>query len=489
MAGDPFHERLSELGPALLNALAAFEEVRRRLDPPQIPGLRDAVQPIAARLHAALAAFAATPAPGGLGDLAAQLRQSAEAADAALELFCGDASPAQAIPRVLRAMHEHCRAQALLYPLRRVLPPVSRFFFEPAVRDRAAALDADPRPDTPTGIITARQKDGARGGFSLYVPEYYDAARAWPLIVALHGGSGTGDDFLWTWLTEARSRGCLLMSPTSLGSTWSLMDEDVDAYLAQSAQQTPLWTMRRSLIERLMRPAPGEQFNEQLRQQGYSRPGKAVAQIPDLSNWEATARIGELDRGHIGVGQHAELSVVAAPGKKLLGKIKTIGGTAGPPWDRHFDCRVAIENLALACGSGSGLFVGILRLDGPEQFLVPLNRRIGIVAALQEQLVAADGDRLVDLAEDLLEAEDVAFVGADVAVERAEVALRHADVGVVHVAIDDVCDDAVGVFLQADAVGQLAEQCGGRPAIQIERLVTGDALTVPNLLRQPLDHG
>ncbi|MEP7365768.1 MAG: efflux RND transporter periplasmic adaptor subunit [Acidobacteriota bacterium] len=75
-----------------------------------------------------------------------------------------------------------------------------------------------------------------------------------------------------------------------------------------------------------------------------ARPGKAVAQIPDLSNWEATARIGELDRGHIGVGQHAELSVVAAPGKKLLGKIKTIGGTAGPPWDRHFDCRVAIEN-------------------------------------------------------------------------------------------------------------------------------------------------
>jgi len=75
-----------------------------------------------------------------------------------------------------------------------------------------------------------------------------------------------------------------------------------------------------------------------------ARPGKAVAQIPDLSNWEATARIGELDRGHIAVGQPAELTVVAAPGKVLRGKIKTIGGTAGPPWDRHFDCRVAIEN-------------------------------------------------------------------------------------------------------------------------------------------------
>ena len=229
MSGDPFHQRLGELGPALLNALAAFEEVRRRLDPPQIPGLRRAAQPIATRLHDALAAFAAAPAPDGLGDLAAQLRQSAEAADAAFELFCGEASPAQAIPRVLRAMHEHCRAQELLYPLRRVLPPVGRFFLEPAVRERAADFDPEPNPGLPTGIITARQKDGARGGFSLYVPEYYDAERDWPLIVALHGGSGTGDDFLWTWLTEARSRGCLLLSPTSLGSTWSLMDEDIDA--------------------------------------------------------------------------------------------------------------------------------------------------------------------------------------------------------------------------------------------------------------------
>ena len=47
--------------------------------------------------------------------------------------------------------------------------------------------------------------------------------------------------------------------------------EDVDAYLARSAQQTPLWTMRRSLVERLLRPAPGEQVNEQFRQQQLTR--------------------------------------------------------------------------------------------------------------------------------------------------------------------------------------------------------------------------
>jgi HlyD family secretion protein len=76
-----------------------------------------------------------------------------------------------------------------------------------------------------------------------------------------------------------------------------------------------------------------------------ARPGKAVAQIPDLSSWEATARIGELDRGHIAEGQSAELSVIAIPGSALHGKIKSIGGTTGPPWDRHFDCRIAIQNI------------------------------------------------------------------------------------------------------------------------------------------------
>jgi len=75
-----------------------------------------------------------------------------------------------------------------------------------------------------------------------------------------------------------------------------------------------------------------------------ARPGKAVAQIPDLSSWEATARIGELDRGHIAEGQAAELSVIAIPDARLRGKIKSIGGTTGPPWDRHFDCRVDIES-------------------------------------------------------------------------------------------------------------------------------------------------
>jgi phospholipase/carboxylesterase len=69
---------------------------------------------------------------------------------------------------------------------------------------------------------------GSRGNFSLYVPEYYDAARSWPLVVAMHGGSGNGGGFLWSWVREARTRGLVVIAPTAIGSTWSLMDPDTD---------------------------------------------------------------------------------------------------------------------------------------------------------------------------------------------------------------------------------------------------------------------
>lgn len=74
------------------------------------------------------------------------------------------------------------------------------------------------------------------------------------------------------------------------------------------------------------------------------RPGMAVAQIPDLTSWEVTARIGELDRGHLEEGQKTAIQVVALPGQYFAGHIKSIGGTTGSPWDRHFDCKIALDH-------------------------------------------------------------------------------------------------------------------------------------------------
>ena len=71
-----------------------------------------------------------------------------------------------------------------------------------------------------------RNDTSERGGYSVYVPEDYDPARAYPLVMALHGGAGHGRLFLWSWLREARGRGVILVAPTATGDTWSLMEPD-----------------------------------------------------------------------------------------------------------------------------------------------------------------------------------------------------------------------------------------------------------------------
>jgi multidrug efflux pump subunit AcrA (membrane-fusion protein) len=74
------------------------------------------------------------------------------------------------------------------------------------------------------------------------------------------------------------------------------------------------------------------------------RPGMAVAEIPDLSNWELSANIDELDRGHLASGDKVAITVIALPEHAFSGHIKEIGGTSGPPWNRRFECKVAIDD-------------------------------------------------------------------------------------------------------------------------------------------------
>ncbi len=89
------------------------------------------------------------------------------------------------------------------------------------------------------------------------------------------------------------------------------------------------------------------------------RAGMSVAQIPDLNTWEVVARIGELDRGHLKDGQPAEIEVVALPGKKYTGKIKNIGGTTGPMWDRRFECKISLEQPSIELRPGMSARVAI----------------------------------------------------------------------------------------------------------------------------------
>ena len=213
--------------PPLLQSLEALGFVARHLNPPDFDRVMDAAGAPDQALQDVQARLANWP--GEFADIQSSLQTASEAALAAFQGLRAVQNGDGDLVAVFRALRHVPRAQEALYPLARKFPPVSSFFVDPALRedaDLAARLAAPAQQDT--GILHDHNEPGSRGGFSLYVPEYYSPDRAWPLVMALHGGSGNGRGFLWSWLRDARSFGAILVAPTATGSTWALMGEDVD---------------------------------------------------------------------------------------------------------------------------------------------------------------------------------------------------------------------------------------------------------------------
>ena len=159
------------------------------------------------------------------------LERAGNAALAGLTSFIAAGEEPQPIVAAYRALRNYARACEALYPLAAHLKPVGQFFLETSARDDAtlaAKLAAVDPAREHVGFMHLDGPAGTRGGFSLYVPEYYDPAVAYPLVVAMHGGSGNGGAFLWSWVREARTRGLVVIAPTAKGSTWSLMEPEVD---------------------------------------------------------------------------------------------------------------------------------------------------------------------------------------------------------------------------------------------------------------------
>lgn len=76
-----------------------------------------------------------------------------------------------------------------------------------------------------------------------------------------------------------------------------------------------------------------------------ARAGQTVALIPDMSTWELSASVPEVDRGYLMVGQQASVQPAALAGKELKGHVKTLGGTTGSAWSRKFDARIQMDQI------------------------------------------------------------------------------------------------------------------------------------------------
>ncbi|MEQ1755137.1 MAG: phospholipase [Micropepsaceae bacterium] len=223
-------DALVELVPPLLKAYEVLFLVARHFHPPRFAGLMAQIGTPDDELKAAQLRNADVLA--SLGDVGVALGASGEAA---LEAFAGLRQVADGtgdIRDVFRALRFVPIGLEALYPLAGVLAPVNRFFLDPALRTDAELQALFMRPPTHDRVgvmhFCAGDDDSERGGFWLYVPEHYSLGRTFPLVMALHGGSGTGRQFLWSWLRDARSRGAILVAPTSIGGTWALSGEDVD---------------------------------------------------------------------------------------------------------------------------------------------------------------------------------------------------------------------------------------------------------------------
>ncbi|HEY4169615.1 MAG TPA: phospholipase [Reyranella sp.] len=229
---EPAVETIARLVPAILKALYALEFTGRHIAPQTLLRLVEAMAERDSDLEPALAQSRATDWPERLAPARAYLEAAAEATNESLAILLSAPNSDQPIVAAYRAMRGYAKACEQLYPMAPHLRPVSQFFLEADARHDQARLDQlaaiDPQK-ADVGVTHVGAPAGTRGGFSLYVPETYDPSRTWPLVAALHGGSGNGGAFLWSWLREARTRDFIVLAPTAVGTTWSLMEPPVDA--------------------------------------------------------------------------------------------------------------------------------------------------------------------------------------------------------------------------------------------------------------------
>ncbi len=234
MGSDRYGNTVQEAELALLEFLRAFESVQNNMRPEQLAGSQEQLR------EAAPEEF--PPLVRGMreAEVPEAMRQFHDAFTAGLR-HCSNAREAflgaseSNYPRTgMDIRRSLSRGLHLLYGVRRQTPQLSEYWFMPEAKAQQEALET-PSPDTDAAVgVMHRRRTAPLADYSLYVPENYSPSRKWPLIICLHGAGGCGDQFIWSWLRPAKSRGYMLLAPKSQDVTWSILQPGRDIRSVES---------------------------------------------------------------------------------------------------------------------------------------------------------------------------------------------------------------------------------------------------------------
>ena len=233
-------DNVQRLVAPLLQTLEALAHLARHLHPPNFSRVLASVGSPDEELRDARA-MPAWPDP--YSALRPNIDQAADEALAAFAALREAATAPEGLQIAYRALRHVPRALEALYPLAGILPPVNRFFLDAERRQDKdfQARFLQPGPEG-TGVMCFGDDPKVRDSIWVYVPETYAQNTALPLVMCLHGGSGRGRAFLWSWIRDARSRGAIVVAPTSLGDTWAISGHDIDtphvAHILEFARKT-----------------------------------------------------------------------------------------------------------------------------------------------------------------------------------------------------------------------------------------------------------
>ena len=107
------------------------------------------------------------------------------------------------------------------------------------------------RPGTPTASITPGEQALSLGGDRdglLYVPVGYSPSKPAPLVLMLHGATGSARGALRPFRALADDAGLVLLAPDSRGTTWDAIRGDYGADIA-FIDQALTWVFQRVAID------------------------------------------------------------------------------------------------------------------------------------------------------------------------------------------------------------------------------------------------